>query len=305
MNYVVSLTTIPSKFDNLYITIDSLVCQTILPSKIVVNIPKKYNFRMDNSEIPSYKIKNFIDKYSIYNVCINFLDKDYGPGTKLLGLLNSSILNNYDISNTYIILLDDDVVYKHFFIETFEKSIKSNNAEVASFYVYEYNGIKIGQGVDGFLIKLNTLNHFLVYYNLIKGFDYIHYHDDFYISYFFHLINKNIEYVRLYQCVIYYKHENTFIDSLVNIAGKYSRNNLNENIFTIFDGLNQEGYFNYLKQLNMYDFIYNYLHTIDDYNEKTNEQIFDLVIKNEVFCEILKNLNKKHFLEYLKQLDIK
>jgi hypothetical protein len=260
---------------------------------------------MDNSEIPSYKIKNFIDKYSIYNVCINFLDKDYGPGTKLLGLLNSSILNNYDISNTYIILLDDDVVYKHFFIETFEKSIKSNNAEVASFYVYEYNGIKIGQGVDGFLIKLNTLNHFLVYYNLIKGFDYIHYHDDFYISYFFHLINKNIEYVRLYQCVIYYKHENTFIDSLVNIAGKYSRNNLNENIFTIFDGLNQEGYFNYLKQLNMYDFIYNYLHTIDDYNEKTNEQIFDLVIKNEVFCEILKNLNKKHFLEYLKQLDIK
>jgi hypothetical protein len=55
----------------------------------------------------------------------------------------------------------------------------------------------------------------------------------------------------------------------------------------------------------MYDFIYNYLHTIDDYNEKSNDQIFDLLIKNEVFCEILNNLNKKHFLEYLKQLDIK
>lgn len=303
-NYIVSLTTIPSKFDDLYITIDSLVCQTVIPCKIVINIPRKYNFRMNNSEIPSDKLNDFIDKYSKYNVCINFLDKDYGPGTKLLGLLNSSIINNYDISNTYIILVDDDVVYKHYMIEHFEKCIISNNAEVASFFVYDYYNLKIGQGVDGFLIKLSALNHFLLYYNLIKDFDYIHYHDDFYISYFFHLINKNIEYIQLDQCLIYYIHSTTFVDCLNNIDGKYSRHNSQENIFNIVNDLNKNGDFDHLKKLNLYDSIDYHLSRIEDYKEKSNDEIFEILAKNEQLCEILNGLNKRDFFDYLKQLDM-
>lgn len=302
-NYIVSLTTIPTKFDNLYITIDSLVCQTVLPSKVVINIPKTYNFRMGNSEIPSDKLNVFIEKYSKYNVYINLLDKDYGPGTKLLGLLNSSIINDLDISNTYIILVDDDVVYKHFMIEHFEKCIISNNAEVASFFVYDFNKVKIGQGVDGFLIKLSTLNHFLLYYNLIKELDYINYHDDFYISYFFHLINKSIEYIRLDQCVIYYKHSNTFIDCLNDIQGKYSRDNLQENIFNILNDLNKNGCFDNLKQLNLYNSIEYHLSSIEYYNEKSNDEIFEILAKNDKLCDILNSVNKRDFIEYLKQMD--
>ena len=41
-NYIVTLTTIPSKFDNLHLTIDSIINQTMLPSKIIINIPKTY-----------------------------------------------------------------------------------------------------------------------------------------------------------------------------------------------------------------------------------------------------------------------
>ena len=82
--YIVSLTTIPSKFDNLHITMDSIICQTILPTKIIVNIPKIYNFRMKNLEIPDEKLDAFLDKYAKYNVCVNRLEKDFGPGTKLL-----------------------------------------------------------------------------------------------------------------------------------------------------------------------------------------------------------------------------
>lgn len=248
-NYIISLTTIPTKFDSLYITIDSLVCQTVLPSKIVINIPRKYSFRMNNSEIPLEKIKNFMDKYSKFNVCINFVDKDYGPGTKLLGLLNSSILDNYDISNTYVILVDDDVVYKHYMIELFDNDIKSNNTELASFCVYDFHTIKIGQGVDGILIKLSALNHFLLYYKLIEEHDYIHYHDDFYISYYFHLLNKDIQPIYPPDWVIYYTHYDSFIDSLYTIEGKYSRKNLNDRIFEILNDLNQRGGFDNLKQL--------------------------------------------------------
>jgi hypothetical protein len=254
-NYIVSLTTIPSKFDNLHLTIDSILSQSILPKKIVINIPKIYNFRMNNSEISLDKINDFINKYSAHNVCVNLIDKDYGPGTKLLGLLNSSMIDNYEHSNTYIILVDDDVIYKPFMIEHFDNNIKSNNIQIASFYVYNFDAIKrgigdciirIGQGVDGFLIKLSALDNFLPYYNLIQEQDYINYHDDFYISYFFHLIKKEIYYIQL-NCIVYDKHPQTYIDALYHLTGKYSRDNLNNKIYNIVTELNRNGCFDFLK----------------------------------------------------------
>jgi len=201
---------------------------------------------MNNSEIPLDKINDFINKYSTHNVCINIIDKDYGPGTKLLGLLNSSMIHDYDSSNTYIILIDDDVIYKPFMIEYFDNNIKSNNLELASFYVYGFD-IKIGQGVDGFLIKLSALDNFLPYYNLIQEQDYINYHDDFYISYFFYLTKKEIYYVKLDNCVIYNTHDDTYIDALYHVKGKYSRDNLNNQIHTILNDLNVNGCFDFLK----------------------------------------------------------
>lgn len=246
-NFIVSLTTIPSKFDKLHLTIDSILCQTVLPNKIIINIPKIYNFRMNNSEISLDKMNEFIDKYSRFNVYINLIDKDYGPGTKLLGLLNSSMIDTHNDSNTYIILIDDDVIYKPFMIEYFDNNIKSNNIELASFYVYDFDTIKIGQGVDGFLIKSNTLDKFLTYYNLIQEQDYINYHDDFYISYFFYLINKEIYYVRLPNSVVYDTHADTFVDALYRIKGKYSRDNLQVQVCNILTELNKNGCFDFLK----------------------------------------------------------
>jgi hypothetical protein len=245
INYIISLTTIPSKFDNLYKTIDSIITQTILPTKIIINIPKIYSFRMNNSEIPIDKINKFINKYSQFNCFINFLNKDYGPGTKLLGLLDSNIITNINNLNTYIILVDDDITYKPYMIETFDKEIKTNNINIGSFWVYHWH-FAIGQGVDGFLIKLNKLDKFLNYYNVIKDQDYINYHDDFYISYYFKLINENIKQVPLpNNCVIYDWHNRT--DALCGLEGKYNRNNLNIKSWEILNELNNNGEFNFLE----------------------------------------------------------
>ena len=41
-NYIVSLTTIPTRINFIEKTIKSLVEQTLKPSKIILNIPKKY-----------------------------------------------------------------------------------------------------------------------------------------------------------------------------------------------------------------------------------------------------------------------
>ena len=42
--YIISLTTIPSKINYIERTIKSLIEQTLKPEKIILNIPKKYNF---------------------------------------------------------------------------------------------------------------------------------------------------------------------------------------------------------------------------------------------------------------------
>ena len=92
INFIFSLTTIPSKFDNLNLTIDSLLNQTKKADKIIVNIPKKYSMRFNNS-IDKKKLNYFIEKYSKHNVLLNMLDNDYGPGTKLLGLYENNVID--------------------------------------------------------------------------------------------------------------------------------------------------------------------------------------------------------------------
>ena len=246
-NYIISLTTIPSKFDNLYLTIDSIINQTITPNKIIINIPKIYSFRMNNSKIDINKINDFMSKYSKNNCIINFLDEDYGPGTKLLGLLNSNIIKSFDKSNTYIILVDDDLIYKPYMIETCDKEIKSKNIEVGSFYVSEHKKIKIGQGADCYLMKLNKLNKFLDYFNVIRENDYVKYHDDYYISFYFYLLNMNIHYIRPpNNCLIYDTHDKTYIDALSRISGKYNQIKLSDKIHDLLIDLKKKSYFNFL-----------------------------------------------------------
>ena len=249
-NYIISLSTIPSKFDYLHLTIDSLINQTILPSKIVINISKIYNFRMNNLEIPLEKINKFKNEYSKYNILINLVDEDYGPGTKLLGLLNSDIIKNseFDPSNTYIILVDDDHIYKPLMIENFDNCIKvNNNIDCASYCVYHVLFFKVGQGADGFFIKLNTLDNFLKYYNIIKNEIYVKYHDDFYISFYFYLIGKNIELLHHnYSQFIYESSYCSSIDALHKIESEYSRNNVQMKSHEILFKMKKENLFDFL-----------------------------------------------------------
>jgi len=243
--YIVSLTTIPSKFNNLHKAIDSLINQTILPEKIVINIPKLYSFRFNNKSIDLETLHNFIDKYKNNNVVLNLIDKDFGPGTKLVGLLNSKLIENDD--NTYIILVDDDYIYKPYMIEDFDNHIKKySNIEVASYWVYGMNGISIGQGADGFFIKQNILTNFLQFYNEIKDEDYVNFHDDYYISYYCNLINKQIHYIKPpNNCLIYDDYGNK-VDGLFYLDGKYCRNNLNSEVHNVLNRLKENNKFSFL-----------------------------------------------------------
>jgi len=109
---IVSLTTIPTRFNYLYITINSILAQTILPDKIVIHIPTKYNnFSYETTMLP---------KFSSNIVVINNNVKDYGPATKLLGLYDSELYNRMN-DDDIIICIDDDRIYNKDLIKSMLK----------------------------------------------------------------------------------------------------------------------------------------------------------------------------------------
>lgn len=243
--YIMSLTTIPSRINSVENTIQSLVEQTLKPEKIVLNLPKIYNFRF-NSSIQDFYIKKILNKYND-KIIINYVDHDYGPGTKLLGLIKSKIID-MDSKDTYIVLVDDDHIYKPYMLEYFDIYNKinfDNKLEVSSYYCYNYHNIIIvGQGADGFFIKPELLNKFEDYYNIIKDYDYINYHDDYYISNYFHLKQIPINFIKPpYDSLIYVKDTSSYLDALTQINDKYHRDNLNIEVNKILSELKNEGKF--------------------------------------------------------------
>ena len=102
---IISLTTIPTRLmdDNFMLVIDSLYNQILKPKYIYIHLCKIYkrNFTFNAEKVNQICIQ-IKEKYD--NVIINYTE-DYGPITKILGLLNiEETLND----NTKVIVVDDD-----------------------------------------------------------------------------------------------------------------------------------------------------------------------------------------------------
>jgi len=93
---VISLTTVPSRARYLSQFLDSIEKQTVLPSKIELNIPTEYHKRK-LGKVDSNLIPSDLDVYDC---------EDYGPATKIL-----PTLKRYSDRETRIIYCDDDKIY--------------------------------------------------------------------------------------------------------------------------------------------------------------------------------------------------
>lgn len=98
--YYFSLTTIPSRINNINDTITSLINQTVKPTKIFINIPSFY--KRFNTSYNELKLPTFPETVEIV-----ISDQDYGPASKFI----PTFLNNNIDSNTPIIIVDDDMIY--------------------------------------------------------------------------------------------------------------------------------------------------------------------------------------------------
>ena len=178
MNFCVSMTSVPPRFSSLEKTLNSLENQNQKPEKIFLNIPNLFN-RFKNTE---YDFNNLTKKFS--NLIINRCN-DSGPGTKLLGSLDQIL--EYD----FVVLVDDDHIYKKQMLEIFFDLAKRNIDKSYSFCVYDILDCKVGQGADGFTINTNYLNKIKNFYNkYIKDNKKLILNDDLWISIYLNKVLK-------------------------------------------------------------------------------------------------------------------
>ena len=141
--------------------LNSILEQTRKPDLILLNIPRVFERTGETYDIPK-----FVEK----SVVVNVVDKDYGPGTKLIPTIRYLIQNGYDPKKTRIIYLDDDIYYMVKMIETYEKVIadKDDNVWTATgfdFMNMQLNGKRqhkdqatIAEGYGSVCVKLSMFD---------------------------------------------------------------------------------------------------------------------------------------------------
>ncbi len=109
---VVTLTTTPSRIGLLAPTLKSLLDQTRLPARIVLNVPT-FSLR---EQVP-YDIPDWLQ--GLEAVYLRLTD-DLGPGTKLIPTVAA------ELPDTPLVVVDDDRIYPHWLLERFEDMASSD-----------------------------------------------------------------------------------------------------------------------------------------------------------------------------------
>ncbi|MCV9386826.1 hypothetical protein [Reichenbachiella ulvae] len=107
-NAVISLSILPTRFKGLTPTLNSLTDQSVLPEKIILNLPKAFERDKAEYDIPDYVLNHPL-------VEINWIEKDLGPATKLLPTLDLY----KEEPDKLIIVLDDDQIYPRGMVENY------------------------------------------------------------------------------------------------------------------------------------------------------------------------------------------
>lgn len=180
MKTIISLTSIPSRFDTLPAIIHDLERKFVNVDEIWLNIPYKYN-RFPDAEINIPEFPH--SKKLVINRCI-----DYGPGTMYMGPAHSE-----KCDADMVVVVNDDTMYPPNLIDKFlslyekEQCCWCTSGFIVDQYVknegrvarYDNQEIDVTESYGGVLLKMDWLrsikDEFLEYYELT-------YNDDIIIS---------------------------------------------------------------------------------------------------------------------------
>ena len=110
---MISLSVLPSRFKGILPTINSLTDQSVLPEKIIINLPRYFKRDKTNYEIPQY-----IHEHPLIE--LNWIEEDMGPATKLL-----PTISRYEKQpERLIIVVDDDQIYPRDLVSNYVENEK-------------------------------------------------------------------------------------------------------------------------------------------------------------------------------------
>lgn len=118
-NVVISLTSYPPRYDNLHLTLYSLLSQSRRPNKIILNISKGQEIKLPE------KVKALINRNLIYLVIVDEL----GPGKKIIPSLISH-------PESIIVTADDDIYYPRTWLKELYYGWSGNNKNAAAHRIH-------------------------------------------------------------------------------------------------------------------------------------------------------------------------
>lgn len=169
---VVGLSTIPSRVGLLAPTLESLLEQTRVPDEILLPIPAFSRRESRGYTIPD----DVLELAERGSVRILRVERDHGPGTKLIGCIDALAADDVFIA------ADDDLIYRPFFVEELAAAVRRSSG-AASFYVYENRGLHIGQGADGFAMTGALARKCAAIVPLLEAHEALRRNDDYWISF--------------------------------------------------------------------------------------------------------------------------
>lgn len=172
---IVCITTLPSRIGLLRPTLESLLSGQKLPQAIRIIVPDR-----PLRETAEYAIPPFLLDTAFHGGLVEIVkvERDWGPGSKLLGGLQSIT------EPSVLVVADDDVRYRADFLQGLWEAQHANHHVSFSYYTYRVGGITIGQGCDGFSFWTPNLDGIFDFFDRhVNGTD-IMFHDDFWISFF-------------------------------------------------------------------------------------------------------------------------
>ena len=181
LSIVATMTTIPSRINELKDTIDSVLNQTIRVNHLEINIPYKCIRTNEEYIVPEWL--NSMERVKIFRT------EDYGPITKVAPTF-MRYMNNDDI---YIWSIDDDIIYNTNILELLTDGITSFNevrglwSEYRDDPINRYIEVKLSvkylAGYASILYPPNIAkDDFKEYIDFINNNNKLRYHDDFIIA---------------------------------------------------------------------------------------------------------------------------
>lgn len=148
----------------------------MLPDRVLLCLP-----RQSKREQCAYPRPDWLADYG-ERLSVVDCELDEGPGTKLLGCLPQL----QEQPPLCLVIVDDDMVYRTFFLETIYRAQCQDPGSSFSFYTYPSGPFIVGQGADGLSFNSTNLAGLRRFADAVLNHPQLRLVDDLWISAFLH-----------------------------------------------------------------------------------------------------------------------